>query len=53
MRGTPSRERLFVVNLVKLLEVGTLGTLGVVLVSAYGRKLGKKGRFFSKMRASP
>ena len=48
MRGTLSRERSFVVNLVKLLEVGTLGTLGAVLVLSYGRKLGKNGMFFSK-----
>ena len=46
MRGIPSRERLPVVSLVKLLEVCTLGTLGVVLLLAYGRKSGKNDRFF-------
>ena len=53
MRGTPSRERLFVVNLAKLPEVSTLGTLGVILVSAHGRKSRKNSMFSSKMRVSP
>ena len=53
MRGTPFGERLSVVNLVKVLEVGTLRALGEVLVSTYGRKSGKNGMFFSKMRDSP
>ena len=53
MRGTPYGERLFVVNLVRLLEVGTLATLGVVLVSVYGRKSGKNDMSFSKTRPSP
>ena len=53
MRGTPFEERLSVVNLVKVLEVSTLKTLGEILVSTYGRKSEKNGKFFSKMRASP
>ena len=38
MRGHLSGERLFAVNLVRLLEIGTPTTLGVVLVLVYGRK---------------
>ena len=53
MRGTLFGERLFVVKLVKLLDVGTLGTLGVVLGLAYGMKSGKNDMSFSKMQASP
>ena len=46
-------ERLFVVNLVKLLEVGTPAISGEVLGLVYGRKLGNNGLSFSTMRPSP
>ena len=53
MRGTPSGERLSIVNSVRLLEVGTLVILGVVLVLVYGRKLEKNDMSFSKVQPSP
>ena len=53
MRGTPFGERLCIVNSVRLVDVGTLATLGVVLMLVYGRKLGKNDMSFSKMQPSP
>ena len=53
MKGTLYGERLSAINLVRLLEAGTIATLGEVLVLVYERKLGKNNLSFSKARPSP
>ena len=46
-------ETLFVVNLARLMEVGILVTLEVIMGLVYGKKLGKSGLVFLRMRSFP
>ena len=46
-------ERLFVVNLARLMVAGIPVTLEVAMGLAYGRKLGKNGLVFSKTWSFP
>ena len=53
MRGTLFRERLYAVNLARLLEDGTPVISEAVMGLVYGRKLGKSGLSFFRTRSSP
>ena len=46
-------ERLFAVNLVKTMEVGTTVTSEAAMVLVYGRKSGKSGLVFFRTRPFP
>ena len=53
MRGIPFGEKLSATNLVRILGVGILATVGVAMMFGYGKKSGKNDLSFSKMRLSP
>ena len=46
-------ERLFVVNLARLMEAGIPVTSEVVMGIVYGRKVGKSGLVFLRTRSYP